>query len=60
MVDISGLDDRECHVQCRWQRVTEYVHCVVRIEQDRIVRNDCSNHILVTIKWQVKTLKIAK
>ena len=25
MVDISGLDYRECHVQCRWQRVTEYV-----------------------------------
>ena len=26
MVDIIGLDDRECHVQCQWQRVTEYVY----------------------------------
>ena len=26
MVDNSGLEDRECHVQCRWQRVTEYVY----------------------------------
>ena len=26
MVDISGLVDRECHVQCQWQRVTEYVN----------------------------------
>ena len=26
MVDISGLDDGECHVQCQWQRVTEYVY----------------------------------
>ena len=28
MVDISGHDDHECHVQCRWQRVTEYVYCL--------------------------------
>ena len=27
MVDISGLDDHECHFQCQWQRVTEYVYC---------------------------------
>ena len=26
VVDISGLDDHECHLQCRWQRVTEYIY----------------------------------
>ena len=26
MVDISGLDNRECHIQCQWQRVTEYLY----------------------------------
>ena len=25
IVDISGLDDGECHNQCQWQRVTEFV-----------------------------------
>ena len=28
IVDISGLDDLEYHVQCRWQRVTKYVYCL--------------------------------
>ena len=25
-VDISGLDNHECHLQCWWQRVTKFVH----------------------------------
>ena len=32
MVDISGLEDRECHVQCRCQRVTEHIYSVTRYE----------------------------
>ena len=34
MVDTSGLDNRECHVQCWWQRVTEYIYCGLHIVND--------------------------
>ena len=45
MVDILGLDDPECHLQCQWQRVTEYVYCTnLRIElffmfKEKIISN---------------------
>ena len=55
MVDISGLDDRECHLQCRWQRATEYVYCpILRLhERNHTCRtgndNECPSKTLVEI-----------